>query len=321
MVTEARISTDALRPGKRLALVRDTAYSLFNLEVDFGGAEANSVAADIRIARHAQAGVVDVHTTFSRVERTRARADAAGGDHFLVYLIKQGGSWFRNGRGEEFITTAGAVVVGSQNAAYQAAAARGQDWRFSVLSVPSHLFAFAGDGIRRGGFQMVAPHASLGQVLSSYVAMLCTELPTLDVDSAAAALRALDQLLAACVGGAGAEPERLAAALSSQRRRDALRHIEAHLESPALSPGGIAGCVGVSPRQLHRLFEQGGASVSAEIRRLRVLRAQHLIRSCPQHTITSIAFACGFDSLATFYRAFKAEAGMTATEYRSGPPA
>lgn len=34
-------------------------------------------------------------------------------------------------------------------------------------------------------------------------------------------------------------------------------------------------------------------------------------------TITEVAYSCGFDSLATFYRAFKAEFGMTASEART----
>ena len=33
-------------------------------------------------------------------------------------------------------------------------------------------------------------------------------------------------------------------------------------------------------------------------------------------SIIDIAFACGFESLATFYRAFKSEYGMTASEMR-----
>ncbi|MRV75519.1 helix-turn-helix domain-containing protein [Duganella sp. FT92W] len=320
MLTEAHISTDNLRADKRLALVRDTAFNLFNLEVKLGGTEAADVAADIRVARGPVAGVVDVHTSWSVVERTRARASAAGGDNFLVYLIKQGGSWFQNGSGEEFVTSAGAVVVGSQDAAYKAAAAPGRDWRFNVLSVPGHLLSFAGERIRQGGFQMVPPQAPLSQLLTSYVASLCVELPRLDVEATAAALRALDQLLASSMNGKRPPAEQLAHALSDERRRAALHYIQANLESAALSPAGIAHSVGISPRQLHRLFEEVGHSVGVEIRRLRVERAQHLIHGSPERTITDIAFACGFDSLATFYRAFKAEAGMTASEFRTVSP-
>lgn len=320
MLTEARISTDNLRADQRLALVRDTAFNLFNLEVKEASADAADVAADIRVARGPVAGVVEVQTSWSVVERTRARAGAAAGDNFLVYLIKQGGSWFRNGAGDEFVTSAGAVVVGSQDAVYKAAAAPGRDWRFNVLSVPGHLFAFAGDRIRQGGFQMVPPQAPLSQVLTSYVATLCRELPGLDAEAAAAALRALDQLLAVSVSGKGAPPEHTApalSALSAERRRAALHYIQANLESAALSPAVIAHSIGISPRQLHRLFEESGHSVGAEIRRLRVQRARHLLQGCPERSVTDIAFGCGFDSLATFYRAFKAEAGMTASEFRA----
>lgn len=160
---------------------------------------------------------------------------------------------------------------------------------------------------------------ALNHLLSSYVAALTVALPGLDAEATAASLRALDQLRAAAMDSEDASPALAPHAMSAERRRCALQYMEAHLESPGLSPAGVARVLGISPRQLHRLFEDSGHSVSAEIRHLRVLRAQHLIHAAPRLSITDIAYACGFDVLATFYRAFKAEAGMTASEFRLSP--
>jgi hypothetical protein len=40
------------------------------------------------------------NTSWSVVERTPARGKAAASGNVLVYLIRQGGSWFENGAGQ-----------------------------------------------------------------------------------------------------------------------------------------------------------------------------------------------------------------------------
>lgn len=316
MMNKTRVSTHETPANKRMSLIRDTAFNLFNLEVNLGSAEPGSLAADIHIARGPLASVIDVNTSWSVVERTRARAKAATSGNLLVYLIKQGGSWFQNERGQEFHTSAGSIIVGSQDAAYKAAAAQEQDWGFHALSVSEHLFSFAADRIRQGGFQLVPAHAPLNGLLSSYLAHFCQEFPKLDGPSTVAALKALDHLLAATLGGKDAREDGLAHTVSRERCRAALKHIEDHMESPALSPATIAIHLCISQRQLHRAFEASGKTVAAEIKRLRLERARDLVRSCPTMPITDIALSCGFESLATFYRSFKAEFGVTASEFR-----
>lgn len=90
MLTESCVSTHDLQGERRIALVRDTAAHYFNLDVNLCGAEPAAVSADIHIARGPLAGVMDVNTSWSIVERNRARARAAPSNNLLVYLIKQG---------------------------------------------------------------------------------------------------------------------------------------------------------------------------------------------------------------------------------------
>lgn len=99
MIHQSRVSTHAAHAGSRMSLVRDTAFNLFNLEVDLGDAEPPCVSADIRVARSTLASMIDVTTSWSTVMRTKARARAAASGNVLVYLIHQGGSWFENGDG------------------------------------------------------------------------------------------------------------------------------------------------------------------------------------------------------------------------------
>ncbi|GJD57322.1 HTH-type transcriptional activator RhaR [Methylobacterium dankookense] len=80
----------------------------------------------------------------------------------------------------------------------------------------------------------------------------------------------------------------------------------------------------ISPRQVHVLFEPTGSSMARTLTALRVAEAHRLLTTAPALSVTEIAFACGFDSIATFYRAFHRAHGMTPGDARSvlrdGPP-
>jgi len=319
MIEQSRVSTQGLGAAGRVSLVRDAAFNLFNLEIDLGEARPPSVSANIHVARSAAAGLIDVDTSWSVVQRTRARASATTTGNLLVYLIHRGGSWFQNERGQEFTTSTGSIVVGSQDAAYKAAAASGQHWRFHALSVPQSLFSKSADRIRLDGYQLLPAQAPLHGLLQSYLKRLCRDFAKLDRPAAEAGLKALDGLLVAALGSPQAEVAGLAGTVAGERLRIALRYVEDNLQSPLLSPETVARHLCVSPRQMHRVFETAGKTLAAEIRRIRVERAASLLRGDPGMPITDIAFACGFDSLATFYRCFKAEFEATASEYRAGP--
>jgi AraC-like DNA-binding protein len=312
-----RISTDGLRGAKRVALVRDAAFDLFNLEADLDGAEPETVHADIRAARGSLVSVVDVHTSWSIVRRTAARAGASPTDHLLFYRIGQGGSWFRNERGEQFLTRAGSIVVGSQASPYTAAAAAGRDWRFRTVRVAADRLPASGDRIRRGGFRMLQDESPLSRLVAQYLQSFSDAAPQMSAAEIEAAMAALDVLVAASLGDTTALLQDDGRALSAARMVAARNFIQSCLDDPRLTPELVAGHVGVSVRQLHRIFACEGTSVSLEVRRLRVGRAQAMLARDPARAVTDIALSCGFDSLATFYRCFRAETGMTATEWRS----
>lgn len=312
-----RISTEGERGSKRVALVRDAANDLFNLDADLDSGPADSVHADIHIARSPLVSIVDVHTSWSVVRRTAARAAASPTDHLLLYRIAQGGSWFRNERGEQFLTRTGSVVVGSQASPYTAAAAPGRDWRFQVVRIAADKLPCSGNRIRRSSFTVLGDAEGMSQLAAQYLASFAEQLPQLDADGIDAAIHALDVLLAASMGDDRAHASDDGRALHAARLVAARNFIERCLDNPQLGPELVAAHLGVSVRHVHRLFAEEGTSTSLEIRRLRVSRAQALLARDATRPVTDVAFACGFDSLATFYRCFRAETGMTATEWRA----
>ncbi|GAA4095360.1 helix-turn-helix domain-containing protein [Actinomadura miaoliensis] len=96
-------------------------------------------------------------------------------------------------------------------------------------------------------------------------------------------------------------------------------YIERHLHDPRLTPGQVAGVLGVSVRHLGRVFEPTGTTPSRYItdRRLRRAHEQLTDGDAPGTTIADIAYRWGFSSQAHFARLFRARYGCTPTEART----
>jgi AraC-like DNA-binding protein len=101
--------------------------------------------------------------------------------------------------------------------------------------------------------------------------------------------------------------DHLSASLLQQRL---LAHIDAQFDSPALTPRAAAQALGVSVRRLHTLLAHSPYTFSRLVARRRLQRAQALLAQ-RSATVTDVAFACGFNSLATFYRQYVAAFGVS----------
>ena len=79
----------------------------------------------------------------------------------------------------------------------------------------------------------------------------------------------------------------------------------------------IADMLGVSVRHMHMLFEGTGESFSQSVTAQRIRLSGQLLREAPGRPIGEVARACGFESLATFYRVFHAAKGMAPGEFKA----
>lgn len=312
-----RVSTSGSSGASRIALVRDTLFQLFNLETSLNGTPPEQVQLDIRAIRKGPATLMDLEAAWGVARRTASRASASPTGDLLLYQIHEGGSWHQNERGEQFLTRTGSVVLSSQVSPCTVAAPAGRPWRFRSLRVLSSSMPASGDCIRRRGLSVLREDTAVAQLFQQYMAALLERFEQLDPRDVADAVVALDALLAASLGDERACVDDGGRALRAARLVRARGFIERSLRNPQLGPDLVAAHIGVSPRQAHRLFELEGTSISVEIRRLRVSEAQALLARDASRSVTDIAFACGFDSLATFYRCFRAETGMTASEWRA----
>jgi AraC-like DNA-binding protein len=106
-------------------------------------------------------------------------------------------------------------------------------------------------------------------------------------------------------------------ALRAARLSLARRLITRHLSQASLSPTMVADLLRVSVRHMHMLFEGTGESFSQTVAAQRIRLSGHLLREAPARPVAEVARACGFESLATFYRVFHATVGMPPGEFRA----
>lgn len=133
------------------------------------------------------------------------------------------------------------------------------------------------------------------------------------------ALEVSDQMLYNAVRDSRAE-QRLSPqsryGIRSKHLTRALRIIEDNVQQP-LSPSAIAQELGVSVRQLERLFNKYlGTSPSRFIMDQRLMRAQALLQQTDQ-TVVEIALSCGFSSAAHFAKVYGARYGMSPGKHRA----
>ena len=96
----------------------------------------------------------------------------------------------------------------------------------------------------------------------------------------------------------------------------AIDHINGNLAGD-LSLQTLSAVANFSPFYFHRIFKAiTGETLNHFIGRARLARACFLLRNNPKHSITAIAYDCGFSSSATFARAFRSAFSTTAAVWR-----
>jgi transcriptional regulator GlxA family with amidase domain len=121
--------------------------------------------------------------------------------------------------------------------------------------------------------------------------------------------RTVLDLLASMAGGRPAGP-------GTAHLANARAFIEDHLTDVNLSAARVAAGIGVSERQLSRVFAAVGTSVPQFVLARRLERARALLASAPETPVGDVAARCGFGSATYFSQAFRARFGMRATDLR-----
>jgi AraC-like DNA-binding protein len=232
-------------------------------------------------------------------------------DHFFLYREFGAGSWFGWDRGE-LVTRPGELVIGDPIAALVAKPRADFDYELWVL--PRNLLDPHLPASRRPRSLVLTGSAGLDGMIKAYLDSFAGQFEALDDRGVELVADNFCRLLAvACGASAGDQQETIGLA----RLAEAKRYINLHLADPRLTPDKAAAALKISVRQLHLLFEPSGTSFAQYVlsRRLEECRAA-LMNPSRGGSVTDIAFAWGFRSLATFHRNFRQAFGAAPGELR-----
>jgi AraC-like DNA-binding protein len=237
-----------------------------------------------------------------------------GWDNWIwLYQECGAGAWFAHD-GREHITSAGDLVL--VDPAVPFATQAHQRYDLNIWLLPRQVIAPHLPSARFPHSLRLPGDHGVGAVLRGYLDSFAAQLDHLAENEASTIAENVGRLVAlACGGRDGDRSEALRAA----RIEEARRYIARHLSDPDLTPETIAAALKISVRQLHSHFAPTGTSVARYVlqRRLGECRAALADPLARHRSITDIAFAWGFNSLATFYRAFRQAFGMTPSEWRA----
>jgi AraC-like DNA-binding protein len=166
---------------------------------------------------------------------------------------------------------------------------------------------------------LVRAGSPLGSLLGAAFDAAVKQLPLLSPELGDAVLHNVCGLVALACGTSEEGRSSGQDSLRTARLEAAKRHIDQHLAEPGLTPASAAAALGISVRHLHLLFEPTGTSFAQYVARRRLLQCRAALASPTgtRRSVADIAFGWGFNSLATFYRAFQHEFGMPPAALRA----
>ena len=190
---------------------------------------------------------------------------------------------------------------------------------FALLVIPQSVLSPLLAGGRLARPFRVAANSSLGSLLGTALDAAAAQVPLLPPALATAVLRNLAGLVALVCGASDEGQEVGQRSVHAARLNAARQHIKLHLADPALTPASAAAALGISVRRLHMLFEPTGSTFGQYVLRQRLLQCRDGIAGATGTTrkVVDIAFGWGFNSMATFYRAFAAEFGTAPSALRA----
>lgn len=302
----ARFSTVGLPPARRLELwERYNATALIGLscktitDAPLAATERNLWLAHVEIA--------EVTGNPHMVERTRAQIRRHPADSAVLYVALAGEAFFYHDAGVHVVRPGQAILCDADMPFVRGFA---NGLTELALRVPRTVFDGLAERAPLTGprlFDLSAPANAHGHALTARMRAALHAAPEPDVEA-----ELLDLLRTMVIG---------ARAGNARSHFDAAQvFVERHLAEPELSAGRVAAAIGISERQLSRVFSPHGG-IARWITDRRLDRARELLAAPGVRSVADTARECGFTSASYFARAFKQRFGQTPVEaMRTLPP-
>jgi AraC-like DNA-binding protein len=308
---QVHVSTGEIPPGDRVQFWRDyfakQAHSITPGEVedlDAFHAEASGSAAG-------GFALLDIKSGLERVQRTAADVARDKIEAFFVRRFRVPVIWKATPRGTpvDLIHEPGDFCVTSTE--WQFDAQSKGPVSLDLLIIPQAALSPIIAGGRLESPFRLSGASPLGSLLGAAIDAAKVQAPLLPDALGEAVLRNLCGLVALTCSASDEGTDRGRDSLHAARLAAVKRYVDQHLTDPNLTPAGAAAAVGISARQLHRLFEPNNITFTRYVSRQRLLRCRDTIAGATGtgRSVVDIAFGWGFNSMATFYRTFVSEFG------------
>ena len=271
----------------------------------------------VDLAKRTMPGLAVVSGTLSGLRHAIRPSGMAANDDLLLgvnvwgcSIVHQGGRELTLQNGDAFFATRDVTGI---------TVTRPTPVRFIGCRVPRDSVALLLGRLDDTPIHLVPHRTEAVDLLVSYARAIVDALPLNTSELQRLAVWHMHDLIAAIIraardGRAIAEGRGIAAA----RLRAIITDISVHLGDGDLSVSKIARHHRVTPRYIHKLFENEGLTFSSFVLGQRLSRA-HRILSDPhlaERNISSVAFDVGFGDLSYFNRAFRQRYGGTPTDIR-----
>ncbi|WP_225122609.1 AraC family transcriptional regulator [Bradyrhizobium sp. BRP22] len=256
-----------------------------------------------------------MHASSYRVSRTSADIARMPADSLCIGWQARGAGWMDVGRGRGHRVADGDIVINHSDTTFEATPERSDGFDFLILKIPlsgDMLLGAPAHGLFAATLLRKSPFF---RALSALFHALTHE--PRDIIDPSVEITHIARLAMLARGLLLPGMPECRAALRSGFYYAARDILARDLHQPALSPAAVAQELGISLRQVHVLFEPTGLSFSRTLSALRARKAGELLAKASSRPVANVAYACGFDSLATFYRAFRNLYGLTPRDMRA----
>jgi AraC-like DNA-binding protein len=157
------------------------------------------------------------------------------------------------------------------------------------------------------------------RLLTSYLRTMLNEQALASPDISRVVSSHLLDLIALSLGATRDSAIAAQAGVRAARLQSIKSDIVANLANGSLTVADVAARQRVTPRYVHKLFEDEGTTFTQFILRQRLDRAYRMLRDqrFAMHSITSIAFDAGFGDLSYFNRTFRRRYNATPSDIRN----
>ncbi|MGY0574141.1 helix-turn-helix transcriptional regulator [Bradyrhizobium sp. RDM12] len=312
-----RWCTDEVEPHDRFDFWREVrAKGLFGVTAELERERRGDFYGEFSLSQVGNAALVELKASSYAVERSQADIGHAPGDSICVYQQLGGGGWFGGMRSSDFAIANGGFATSHTDLPYRTRPPGDSGFHLRILKIPVSGLATQ-DKRTRELAPKVFNDPALAPLLDACFADLGDAAANDGSSGAVPLVQALGQLALIERGIVRPGSRRGQAALRTARLSLAQRLIARHLQDPDLTPTRVADLLGVSVRHLHMLFEVADRSFSLTVTEERLKQSRRLMREAPERLIADIASACGFESLATYYRVFNSAYGMAPGDFRA----